>query len=336
MAFECILGQEQPVQIIRKSLQNRSLSHAYLFYGPDSIGKKLAAIELAKALNCDTRGPENSCDRCSSCRKIEERTHPDFFLLEPEKSSPSAREGWIKIDRVRDLQKKLMFLPYQGTTKVAVIDSCEQMNPQAANTFLKTLEEPPGHTVLVLVSANPFQLLPTLVSRCQGIQFHPLAPEVVTRILEKVGPDLPLEKRQFLAQRCGGRIDRALDESGAHSAECRDELVDLLGTLSFDRMDAVFRWCRTWSRRPEELQNLLEELLHLVRDLAVMKTGSSSPKVLHNRDLRERLTPLAARTSLPALLHMFDAAYQTKFALTGNANAQLSLETMLIRCCEAA
>ncbi len=340
MSFATILGQDRPRQIIQKALQNNSLSHAYLFYGPDSVGKRHTALQLAKALNCPDSGPVDSCDTCSSCRKIETQTHPDFFFLEPTKSTPTSREAVLKIEAIRELQKKLSFFPYEGKTKVAIIDGAESMNPQAANTFLKTLEEPPEATVLILIAANPFQLLPTLVSRCQGVKFHPLAPSVVETILADTldaeeRESMTAEELKLRAARSMGGIQRALDADIQQAEAVRQELLELLETLSFKRMDVVFKWTRGKARQPGELQAVLDELLNLLRDLAVMRTPGTEERVF-NRDLVDRLRPLAGRKQARSLSAMFDAVLQTQAALKGNANTQLALENMLIRFCEAA
>ena len=140
MAFNQIFGQEKPKQIIKNAIQSSSLSHAYLFNGQESIGKKKVAIELAKALNCIYSIKGDPCDKCSSCQKIESRIHPDFFFIEPFKNTPASREAVIKIEAIRELQRKLAYHPYEGKVKIAIIDDAERMNLQAANSFLKTLE----------------------------------------------------------------------------------------------------------------------------------------------------------------------------------------------------
>ena len=103
MSFKRVLGQVQPKRIIQNALLNNSVSHAYLFYGQESIGKKLTAVEFAKALNCEVSGPKDNCGVCPSCRKIDRGMHPDFFLLEPEKSSPAGRNAFIKVEEIREL-----------------------------------------------------------------------------------------------------------------------------------------------------------------------------------------------------------------------------------------
>ena len=119
MAFNQIFGQEKPKQIIKKAVQGNSLAHAYLFFGQESIGKKKVAIELAKSLNCISSTKGDACNKCSSCQKIENRIHPDFFFVEPKKKTPTSKYKIIEVDAIRELQRKLDFLPYEGKVKVA-------------------------------------------------------------------------------------------------------------------------------------------------------------------------------------------------------------------------
>jgi DNA polymerase III subunit delta' len=339
MSFKSVLGQQQPKKILTNALQNSSVAHAYLFYGQESIGKKKLAFTLAKALNCKGPDPLDACDECESCLKIERGVHPDFFYIEPVKSTPTSREASIKIEEIRELQKKLAYLPYEGKTKVVVVDSAELMNPQAANSFLKTLEEPPSSTVLILISSNPHRLLPTLLSRCQGIQFHRLALTDVREILKSH----PLEEREplteseldFHTQRSLGSVDRALDEDFAEMEGLREQLLEVLENVSFDRMDIVFGFAKAWARKTDQLQLVLNELLGLIRDLALYRSGCGQSDI-QNRNLSATMKPVAQIHSLKTWLDRFTAVRNTQIALSGNANAQLFLENMLIEFCEAA
>ena len=339
MSFNTILGQDQPKQILSRALEQGSIAHAYLFYGPESIGKRLMALEFSKALNCLENGPKSACGTCLSCDKISRGLHPDIFIVEPVKSTPTSRESFIKIDPIRDLQRKLSYLPYEGRTKVAIIDGAESMNLQAANTFLKTLEEPPSQTIIILVACNPHQLLPTIISRCQAVKFHPLTTgEVKEILLQKLVSDpelFPQEELQSRASRSMGQVSSALDENLLQLSQYRSELLGLIDAISFERMDVLFKWSKTWAKRTEHLQIVLDELLDLLRDLAIIKT-TGNRDIVHNRDLQAELMQIAEKKQITTLLKMFDSTRQTKIALSGNANAQLSLESMLIQFCQAA
>jgi len=339
MPFENILGQDRPRQVLEKALRNGRIPNAYLFYGQESIGKKFTAIEVAKALNCIVSGPLDGCGQCSPCLKIENRTHPDFFILEPEKSSPTTREAVLKIDAVRELQKKLAYLPYEGQTKVAIVNNVECMNLQAANSFLKTLEEPPSRTLIILIASNPYQLLPTIVSRCQKIRFYPLPAEAIREIIahhfeSETGETQP-EELELRSRRAMGQVVRAMKQDLLEVSQHREELIDLIGVSSFKRMDRVFLWTKTWAKQNDLIQLILDELINLLRDAAVIKTDRTSDAIF-NKDLARQLESLAQQKSLSALIAMFATVQSTKAALKSNANAQLSLENMLLEFCEAA
>lgn len=339
MSFKQILGQSQPKKILTNALQNTSVAHAYLFYGQESIGKKKLAITLAKALNCKGSDPLDACDECESCLKIERGVHPDFFFIEPVKSTPTSREAVIKIEPIRELQKKLAYLPYEGKTKVVVVDSADLLNLQAANSFLKTLEEPPSSTVLILISSNPHRLLPTLLSRCQGIQFHRLSSseirEIIQSQLQEKGESLTESDLDFHTQRSQGSVDRALAEDFEEMETIREQLLEVLEKVSFDRMDIVFAFAKTWAKQTEQLQSVLNELLGLIRDLALYRSGCSQSDI-QNRNLSANLIQIAQTRSLKTWLDRFTVVRNTQVALSGNANAQLFLENMLIEFCEAA
>ena len=337
MAFDRILGQEQPKKILKNALQSSNVAHAYLFHGQESIGKKQIAIELAKSLNCASPIKGDACDECTSCRKIENRTHPDFFFVEPIKNTPTAREAVIKIEAIRELQRKLAFHPYEGKVKAAIIDNADLMNLQAANSFLKTLEEPPSATILILISSNPFKLLPTLISRCQTIQFQPLTHENIKKILKEIMTEQMIgnDTLAFRTLRSRGSVKKALAEDIENIVNIRKEIVSLLETISFDRMDVVFSQAKSWASQSDQWEIILNELMELVRDLAFFQSGCSESEV-YNRDIAKRLKLLATRKTVNSWLKIFNAIHTTKIALSGNANAQLFFENMLIDFCEAA
>ena len=336
MPLDNVLGQTQALAILNRAVESGRLANAYLFYGPESIGKKRTGFELARTLNCDNSGPLQSCGACSACRRIEQGLHPDVFFLEPQ-TGPNSREPWIKIDEIRELQKKLGFLPYEGRSKVVLIDGADRINPQAANAFLKTLEEPPTDTVIILITSNPQQLLPTVASRCQGIRFHHLPDPVLEQILrrkseedENINPDeIPLR-----ISRAGGSVLNALELDLEEWSAVRQTLIQLLHNLSPDRVDLLFAFSRQWAKvETEKLTGMLKEMSALIRDVALLNI-QCPPALLFNQDLATDLKPLAGRHSRRALAAMQDTVQNTRLALMGNANVQLALESMLLDFCE--
>jgi DNA polymerase-3 subunit delta' len=339
MALDNILGQDRPKKILDKALRSGRIPNSYLFHGQESVGKKFTAIEVCKALNCETLSPVDSCDKCPSCLKIEKRIHPDLFILEPKKSSPTAREAVLKIDEIRELQKKLLYLPYEGNTKVAIINDAECMNPQAANSFLKTLEEPPTKTLIILIASNPYQLLPTVVSRCQGIRFYPLPSEAIKTIishhLKSEAVESQPDQIELRSRRSVGQVAYALEEDLLEASEDREDLIRLISVISFKRMDQVFLWTKTKAKQTERILLILDELTRILRDAVLIKVAPET-SVVTNKDLIKQLRTLALQKSTPALLTMFETVQNTKAAIKLNANSQLALENMLINFCEAA
>jgi len=173
MAFAAFADQKDNVALLQNSLARGRLGHAYLFDGHDLAQLEAVACTLAKALNCEnppSRGKSglalDSCDQCLNCRKIANCTHPDVLWVRPESKSRV-----ITIDQMRDLMHTIQLKPTQAAWKTAVIVAADRLNTQAANAFLKTLEEPPGQSIIILLSTEPDNILETLLSRCLRLRF---------------------------------------------------------------------------------------------------------------------------------------------------------------------
>jgi DNA polymerase III subunit delta' len=194
MSFDNIKGQDRAIGFLRCAIQNNRVGHAYVFFGPEGVGKRLTAVNFAKALNCaapkdggpcdPSTGsgshpkPVAGCDECISCRKIDAMNHPDFIVLSPEKDS-----ALIKIDAVRELARDISLKPYEARKKVYIIDDAALMKHEAQNALLKTLEEPVTDSVLILVTGDISRLFSTIRSRAQEVRFFPLAADEVKEVL---------------------------------------------------------------------------------------------------------------------------------------------------------
>ncbi|MEQ1847696.1 MAG: DNA polymerase III subunit delta', partial [Nitrospira sp.] len=150
MPFADITGHEQPISLLQATVCNGRLAHAYLFYGEARIGKLMTAVRLAQALNCEQLAQteaQDSCGRCRSCLQIAARTHPDYFVIEPD---PKAATPQIKIEQVREIEQQFVYRPLIGERKICLIDDADRLTIGAANALLKTLEEPPGDSLFIL------------------------------------------------------------------------------------------------------------------------------------------------------------------------------------------
>jgi len=323
MPFLEIIGQERPVRILQSSLKKGDVSHAYLFYGPEGIGKRLTALNFAKALNCLSLD-DDSCGECIHCKKFDNKNFPDFLVVEP-------ADGSIKIDIIRELQRKISYRPYEGKFKVIFIHGAEEMTLGAANSFLKTLEEPPGATVFILVSHNFNLLLPTIISRCQKIQFNLIPVKTIKDILIKEN-QITSEDAHLMASYSQGRLGKALEMGVRDTIEMRNEILDLMQGVSFDEMDLIFKKNKAWSSDKENLEIILASILNIVRDMAVLK-GAKNEKLIANLDVKDKLISLIRVSNINQLILLFHSVEETIRRFKRNINAQLLIDTLMIKMC---
>tara|TARA_B100000959_G_scaffold188030_1_gene196621 strand:+ start:3055 stop:4044 length:990 start_codon:yes stop_codon:yes gene_type:complete len=323
MPFLEIIGQERPVRILQSSLKKGDVSHAYLFYGPEGIGKRLTALNFAKALNCLSLD-DDSCGECIHCKKFDNKNFPDFLVVEP-------ADGSIKIDIIRELQRKISYRPYEGKFKVIFIHGAEEMTLGAANSFLKTLEEPPGATVFILVSHNFNLLLPTIISRCQKIQFNLIPVKTIKDILIKEN-QITSEDAHLMASYSQGRLGKALEMGVRDTIEMRNEILDLMQGVSFDEMDLIFKKNKAWSSDKENLEIILASILNIVRDMAVLK-GAKNEKLIANLDVKDKLISLIRVSNINQLIFLFHSVEETIRRFKRNINAQLLIDTLMIKMC---
>lgn len=323
MSFKDVLGHSKPIELLQRAIKNDKVVHSYLFLGNEGIGKKWVAIQFAKALNClkEGVGKDDACDHCSSCKKIDHHLHPDVLLIEPEGQT-------IKVEQVREMQRDLAYRPYEGRRRVCILTAADHMAPNMSNILLKTLEEPPLHTLIILLANNPRLLLPTILSRCQPIRFHALPiPSVSRWLMEQKG--FEESEAHLLASLSEGSPGKALQIREEIRQIPREELLkDWVGlkTLSFERMES---WIELLPSHRENLLLILEVAKTLLRDMVVVKTLKDGSKLIHS-DLMREMEDMATRWSLSSLLNRMEALHQTTLAIRANANTALALEAMML------
>lgn len=186
MARDTIVGHSRPIALIKALIKKGKIPHALLFEGPEGIGKKKVALWAFQALNCK-EAPGEGCGRCDTCERIARLTHPDLLLLTPQ-------GGSLGIDQIRKAQQMLQFKPLEATWKGVIVEEADRLTEEASNAFLKTLEEPPPWTLIVLLASSSESLLPTVRSRCQKVRFLPLSEKEVADVLKRIGiTDIPEE-----------------------------------------------------------------------------------------------------------------------------------------------
>ncbi len=321
MSFNNVIGQEKAKQALRQALENDRLAHAILLYGPEGVGKRAMAIELAKAVNC-SRTKTNACDLCSSCRRISSLQHPDLKVIFPGPAQLPVEEevavlqkiaedkyravGFgksvtIPIDKIRELRKQTSYHPYEGKRKVAILLGADQMRPEAANALLKILEEPPGTLLLILTATNPNSLLPTILSRCQRLQLNNLSPvEIEEALLER--RNISPERAKIVAGLANGSFTRALLMAEEQDLdEYRNTAWALLETALGGDNTQQLDFIETVARQKDKagLEHLLELVLLWLRDTLLWAEGHQAR--MTNIDRSDEVKRLAQRIDPKAI-----------------------------------
>ena len=291
MAFPAISGQRSLLALLAHATARGSLPPSLIFSGPDGVGKRMTAVALAQALNCERliSWPDESgisaCGECGPCRRIARGVHADVVLVAP------GETGWISVDQVREAIDRTGYRPFEGRTRVVIVDQADALLPPAQNALLKTLEEPPPTSVFVLVTARPDILLPTVRSRCQQLRFGPLSPaDVATVLMREHG--VASEEAHAAAAVSDGSIGRALDGGAEEIVETREAAARLLQTAASSadprrRLDGA-RMLTGGAADREDLARRLRAVAALLRDLAVL-LSRADPGAIANADLTPQL-----------------------------------------------
>lgn len=256
--IEC---QPKALKMLTGTLKKNKLPSAILMSGQKGVGKRLAAINYAKAINCLESADFDSCDICPSCKKTDSGIHPDIHTIEPTNDE-------IKIDSIRRLEEVLSLKPFEGRKKIVIIDDSDRMNANAANAFLKTLEEPPDNSIIILISSNEDSLPATIISRCVRICFSPLPSETCKKIIfAHIAPeDINLYMNLSMG-RPGIAVTRNFSEE-------KTWFLTLLENMISDNSKEI------WSDR-EQMKLWLDLSIVFIRDAAVYEvTGSKSETLL--------------------------------------------------------
>jgi DNA polymerase-3 subunit delta' len=328
MRFPQIIGHEPQKEFLRNSVRKNRISHAYLFSGPEGVGKKLVAIGFAKLINCAEGGAENLDCECTSCAKTEKGFNPDVLVFQ------YPGEKTIKVDHVRqDIEHLIHLAPYENPYKVFIVDGAQRMNFNAQNAFLKTLEEPPPNSVIILITTLADLLMPTIRSRCQSVVFQPLEAGQVREFLEKEKP--VQNDPELVSKISGGSISRALGTDEDYLRK-RTEYVDCLMAVDpkkpltlFDSVERIQKDIKGGG--PQGLKTVFDILSTWLRDSVVLKTSGEEEEII-NTDLIEQLSEYSGKRNVSELLGKFAALEETMARISeNNANVEVSLENLLLK-----
>ena len=323
--FREILGQDWVVSHLKTARQSGRLSHAYLFLGPEGVGKATTARALAAALNCAQPADDgDACGTCPSCRRMQAGTHPDFLVIAPEES-----KAQIGIEKIRELRRLTAYPPLGGGWRVVLIKPAEALtvqNDAAANALLKTLEEPPDRHLLVLTARGEADLLPTIVSRCHKLAFAPLPSALIIGELERRS-SLPRSQAALVAALSGGSLGRALALDPGELVRQRDQVLSDLAHLNRGSTGVVLEWAQRLTKNRADLNNFLLLAQLWYRDLLLAHFQAPAGLLAH-QDILPALEQARAEGAPANWFANCAALGAAQRHLQANLNPELTLDIL--------
>jgi DNA polymerase-3 subunit delta' len=323
MSFHDIYGHERQKEILKKTLAQKRVGHAYLFSGTNAVGKRALAGEFATALNCEKADIlKDSCNQCPSCIKIRHASHADLIFVKADRQ-------FIRIDAVREIQERMKFRPLEGRWRTVIIDEADKMNDHAANALLKTLEEPSASNVLILISARPYSMLPTIISRCRHMRFNPLPVTEVRRyLMEQKGIDQ--QKSAMLAGLSGGSIGLALELDEEDVYALRTELIKLLLNAKNGNPISLLNLASNLGHDKKKIKQGLDIINSFFRDALIFKETRRNDMLI-NADKSSFVDLLAGNLSGSQILQNISLVSKAWETIELNVNKTLTLETMAFK-----
>ncbi len=345
MPWTSVIDQRRVVESLRSNVSRDRVAHAYLFHGPDGVGKRAVSVEFARTLLCE-RGGDQACGECLPCTKVERMVHPDLHVLLPHPKdtdvddvasrldrlgrNPYAAVDFVRrpslddptktsnkqvnypVDRIREeFYRTMRFKPVEGRYKIVVVTDADALNDAASNAFLKLLEEPPPQSVFILTTGRPDRLLPTILSRCRRIRFDPLAPEAIEDALVlREGVDR--EQAATLARMADGSYTEALNlKENENLMGLRQLVLDYFRYSYVNDIDRVVDLIDNMARLSrEQVKGVLDLMLRWVRDLILYdRLGDEAPLI--NVDQKKSIVDFSENlpeADLDAMVSVIDDA----------------------------
>lgn len=334
MSFAKLVGNQRNKEILQRLLKNGRINSTLIFAGPDGVGKRQFALAFARAVNCQ-KAPagayaSDGCDECSVCRRIDSGNYGDVTVIRPDGQ-------FIKIAQTREMAEEVYFRPREGRQRFFIIDEADRLREEAANSLLKTLEEPPPTSTIILLTARPDALLLTIRSRAQRLNFAALSVAEMEQYLAENYPR-PAPDTALLARVTEGRIGQATAFDLSVYRQERRTLIELLELLAAgDNRHRLLKAAEYLSKEKKEREDFEKELAlisSLLRDLFMLAAGRGADSIV-NIDAVDRLAPLAQKIGLRRLIAWAEKFDELRARLRININRQIATEAALLALGEA-
>ncbi len=335
-----LIGNRNVGEMLARLVAASRVPNAFLFAGPEGVGKKQFAIELARTLMCNDPGSSRACGQCSACKRAGEFSIPTFekgedsdrvfFSQHPDIGLVLPFRRNLRVNAIRALEAEAHFRPYEAEVRVFIIDDADKMNDAASNALLKTLEEPPPTSHIILITSRMDSLLPTILSRCQMIHFGPAASDEIESYLIDTAQFSP-EDAALAARVSGGSIGRALEIVPSSFRTQRSLMLGILNAAAADnkRELLVASEEMTDARYKEDYEEKLVVLQDLIHDVWLLKNGVASGEILNSEIVVEliKLADLVPSVSLANWLNEIETMREN-FAV--NLNRKIATDALLI------
>ena len=322
--FKDIIGQEQIKKHLQESIMQGSLSHAYIINGEAGSGRRLLASALTKTLLCENRTPDgDACGKCKSCLQADSNNHPDIRFITHEKTS-------IGIDDIREqLINDISIKPYSSSHKVYIIPDANKMTEQAQNALLKTMEEPPEYAIILLLTENTQNLLPTITSRCITLNTQPLQKEVITQYLIK-NLQMEPEQAKIAAGFCQGNVGKAIHFASSEDfQEMKRDTLQLLKEIDDMDVSDLMSMIKELSQRKGRITEYLDLMLLWYRDILMFKVTKDANILLY-RDEYKAISRQASVRNYEDIEKIIKAIDKAKVRLKANVNFETAIELLLL------
>ncbi len=319
MNFFDITGQQALISNLRKAIESDRIAYAYLFVGPEGMGKKSIGNMFAKAILCTSRFSK-PCGECLSCRQLTSGNHPDVTLVKPQKTS-------IGIEEIRTIQKELNIRPYQSDRKLILIEDAHLLTFQAQNALLKSLEEPPPFVVFILLSQRLQGLLPTVLSRLKVFRLERLSKKDIAGIIVRRTDTTP-EKADLYAALSEGNPGRGIKLAVSSEFTLqREGIFVFLGNVNAD-LSELLSFESFFTNNRDNVESIFDLLISWFRDCLVFKETKNIDLII-NIDMKDLLETHAEALSSKDVVYMIEMIEKSKKMIKGNANFQLVVENVL-------
>lgn len=317
--LENIIGQDHIVEKLLKALENKKIAHAYLFEGAEGIGKKKIANFLARALVCQDEA-NLSCGKCDGCTKARNQIHPDIKIIE---------DGNIKIEELRDLLRDIQLKPYEGNNKVYIIHDADKMSIPVQNVLLKTLEEPPLYTTIILLTSKGSALIPTIISRCQVIKLYPVNLEIIKNYLIQ-NENIDEEKAHMLAAFSNGIIGQAVKLlKDPDFYYIREEVIKICSKLLTSSLFDILEEITFFEEKKLYIDDIFNIMISWYRDILVYRQ-TKDIELITNIDKKEEVDFQGNRIDLAQIKDIIFIIEDAKNNLESNVQFHLNIEVMLL------